>query len=52
MAGYSKAAPATTRPIEWSENADRLWAERDERLRHMEERIRRLEEKSWADTLA
>jgi hypothetical protein len=39
-------ARATTRLIEWSENADRLWAERDERLRRMEERIRRLEEKS------
>jgi uncharacterized membrane-anchored protein YhcB (DUF1043 family) len=39
-------ARATTRLIEWSENADRLWAERDERLRQMEERIRRLEEKS------
>ena len=38
-------ARATTRMIEWSENADRLWAERDERLRQMEERIRRLEEK-------
>ncbi|MGC9947755.1 MAG: hypothetical protein ABSF64_15425 [Bryobacteraceae bacterium] len=39
-------ARATTRLIEWSESADKLWAERDERLRRMEERIRRLEEKS------
>ena len=38
-------ARATVRMIEWSENADRLWAERDERLRQLEERIKRLEDK-------
>jgi uncharacterized membrane-anchored protein YhcB (DUF1043 family) len=39
-------ARATTRLIEWSEAADRLWVERDQRLRQIEERIRRLEQKS------
>jgi len=32
--------------IEWSERADRLWAERDERLRQLEDRVKRLEERN------
>ena len=39
-------ARATTRMIEWSERADRLWAERDERLRQLEDRVKRLEERN------
>ena len=38
-------ARSVVRMIEWSETADRLWAQRDERLRQIEERIKRLEEK-------
>lgn len=37
-------ARATTRLIEWSARADDLWAERDERLRQLEERVKRLED--------
>ena len=50
-AGFSEmklqqgGARSVVRMIEWSETADRLWAQRDERLRQMEERIKRLEEK-------
>jgi len=38
-------ARATTRMIEWSERADQLWTDRDERLRQLEERVRRLEQR-------
>ena len=38
-------ARATTRMIEWSERTDYLWAERDERLRLLEERVKRLEDR-------
>lgn len=37
-------ARATTRMIEWSERADDLWAARDEKLRQLEERVKRLED--------
>jgi len=37
-------ARATARMVEWSERADDLWATRDERLRQLEERVKRLED--------